>query len=116
MIRDYMIVSPSLDGILSHDSLTYEGLKRPLEVLRALDGPASKGRLKDSKQNVSEGVAADSPITEAEHKVLEQYFHDLYGVFMKKLSQFAIVPEAQAADVLQLQAMLQEMIKVKKLL
>ena len=37
MLRDYMLVSPSLDGILNHDSIVYEGVKRPNKVMRAFD-------------------------------------------------------------------------------
>ena len=122
MIRDYMLVSPSLDGILSHDTLSYEGIERPVEIIRALDGPARRkvARMsggddkKESDDRKGDDVSV-SPLTEVEHEVLEKYFHDLYGVFMKKLSQFVIAPDAQANDIVQLQAMLQEMIKVKSL-
>ena len=112
MLRDYMLVSPSLDGILSHETLSYEGIERPIEIIRALDGPAKRkvGKIGEGKDDV-----IVSPLTEAEHEVLEKYFHDLYGVFMKKLSQFVIAPDAQPNDIVQLQAMLQEMIKVKGL-
>ncbi|MFA6601549.1 MAG: hypothetical protein WCT02_01635 [Candidatus Paceibacterota bacterium] len=107
-MRDYQMVSPSLEGVLSHDSLVYEGLKRPLELLRVLDGPASKSFPK------SEGSRKESSRTD--RKVLEEYFHDLYGVFMKKLSFFIVEPDPVADETVKLQAMLQEMIKVKKLL
>lgn len=109
MIRDYMLVSPSLDGILSHSSMSYEGLKRPVEILRVLDGPVSKG-------NRKEGAVKEEPLSMVEQKVLSGYLHDLYGVFMKSLSQFAIDPYVRAEEVVKLQAMLQEIIKVKKLM
>ena len=100
-MRDYMLVSPSLDGVLRHDSVAYEGLNRPSDVLRVFDSPASElGKVP----------------TEDEHKVLEQYFHDLYGVFMKKLSHLIVETDIDAVDTVKLQAMLQEMIKVKKLI
>ena len=91
---------PSLDGILSHESLVYEGVERPIEILRAFDSPA-----------------ADSKISHPAHegKVLERYFYDLYGVFMKRLSQFVLESEPSDIETVNLQAMLQEMIKVKKL-
>jgi len=104
MNRDYPLVTPSLEGVLSHESLSYEGIRRPIEVLRALDGPGrASGRSAGHKQPHHE-------------KLLERYFYDLYGVFMKKLSAFALAPAVPEADAVGLQAMLQEMIKVKKLL
>ncbi len=91
---------PSLDGVLSHDSLAYEGIRRPVEVLRAFDGPAAKPR------------GTHSP---HEDKILERYFYDLYGVFMKRFSAFVLEAEVADMEAVDLQAMLQEMIKVKKL-
>ena len=111
MIRDYRFVSPSLDGVLNDAALSYEGLKRPLELLRVLDGPSSKGKGPDGaakKDGSSEDVVH-------QEKVLEQYFHDLYGIFMKKLSYFVVESETSSSETVTLQAMLQEMIKVKKL-
>ena len=101
MINDYQIVSPSLEGVLSHESLAYDGIRRPVEILRALDGPA-----------------ADPAVPEPPHrqKILEQYFYDLYGVFMKRLSQFVVEPEPSEHETVKLQAMLQEMVKIKKLI
>jgi ABC-type Zn2+ transport system substrate-binding protein/surface adhesin len=71
-----------------------------------MDNPSRRGRTKDGQ---SEGL------TEAEHKVLSQYFHDLYGVFVKKLGYFVVEPEVGPDDEIKLQAMLQELIKIKKL-
>jgi hypothetical protein len=99
---DYNFVSPSLEGVLTGSSITYEGISRPVDVFRIMDSPSGKGR----KQGV----------TEAEIKLMAQYFHDLYGVFLKKLSHFALETGYTAEDSLKLQAMLQEMVKVKKLL
>ena len=105
MLRDYMVVSPSLDGVLRHDSVTYEGLKRPIEVLRVLDGPSVRGASGHKK-----------PPTEEQLKVLEEYFNDIYGVFMKKLSHFVVAASVKADDVVKLQALFQEMIKIKGLI
>ena len=77
MLRDYQVVSPSLEGVLSHDSVTYGGVRRPVELLRILDGPASK-------------LVKTKALTDHDRIVLEEYFHDLYGVFMKKLSFFIV--------------------------
>ncbi len=101
MIRDYPIVSPSLGGVLTDESLMYEGVRRPTELLRAFDSPAA-----DPKAHTHSG----------DQKILEQYFYDLYGVFMKRLSAFVLEPDAEDAETVRLQAMLQEMIKVKKLM
>lgn len=102
MFRDYQIVSPSLEGVLSHSSIEYKGLKRPTEVLRVLDGPSSKGNARNA--------------SDENKKVLENYFLDLYSIFMKKLSYFVVETEPSDQSTLTLQAMLQEMIKIKKLM
>lgn len=86
---------------MSHDSLTYDGIRRPNEILRALDGPAAGGKRRRDPHG---------------DKLLEQYFYDLYGVFMKKLSAFVLEPSASPSETVRLQAMLQEMIKVKGLM
>ncbi len=104
-MRDYQLISPSLEGILSHSSVVYEGVHRPVEIMRVLDGPASKGAAKKGKG-----------CTEEERNILEQYFQDLYGVFLKKFSVFALEAGYVSEETLKLQAMLQEMIKVKRLL
>ncbi|MFA6315468.1 MAG: hypothetical protein WC648_03840 [Candidatus Paceibacterota bacterium] len=99
MIRDYQIVSPSLEGVLSESTLSYEGLKRPIDLLRVFDsGVVSKEKLLENK------------------KMLDEYFHDLYGIFMKKLSFFVVNPDVSSEDTVRLQAMLQEMVKVKKMM
>ena len=107
MIRDYDIVSPSLEGVLQHGLFEYAGLRRPAELLRVLDGPAAKGR--------KAAEALPAPLSPHDRKVLEEYFHDLYGVFMKKLSYFVVESETGPDEAVKLQAMLQEMIKVKGL-
>ncbi len=83
----------------------YEGLKRPVEVLRVLDGPSTRGSGGHKK-----------PPTEEQIKVLEEYFNDIYGVFMKKLSHFVVAATSKADDLVKLQALFQEMIKIKGLI
>ena len=97
-----MITSPSLDGILSHNSIEYEGLTRPTEILRAFDKPKNE-RIPDS-------------ITPEKRQILQDYYNDLYGLFMRKMSQFMTEHEVSSEIELKLQALLQELIKVKKLL
>ena len=142
-MRDYQIVSPSLEGVLNHDSLLYDGVKRPLELLRVLDGPSAKGTKSDArtkKEEVGNGdgdgggtdmtgvgvrinvagtgykrkVGKNTELTEVEFKILQEYFFDLYGVFMKRLSHFLVDSDVSSDDSIKLQAMLQEMIKVRK--
>jgi hypothetical protein len=108
-MRDYQLTSPSLDGILHHDSIVYEGIKRPFELLRVMDGPASRGLGK--RGNLLEII-----YTDAEQKVIQDYLQDLQQLFMKKFSQFIIETELKPDEGLKLLAMLQEMIKIKKLL
>jgi hypothetical protein len=102
-MRDYQLVSPSLDGIISHESMVYDGVRRPLDLLRSLDGPAATQ--KKDKSNALQN-----------QKMLEEYMQDLYGVFLKRLTFFFVASEIVSEDTLKMQAMLQEMIKVKKLL
>jgi hypothetical protein len=102
MIRDYMITSPSLDGILSHDSITYEGINRPTEIIRAFDRPKN--------QQIPDTVNPEK------QQILQDYFNDLYGLFMRKMSHFIADNEVNPDNELKLIAMVQELIKVKKLL
>ena len=111
-MRDYQIASPSLEGVLNHDSLLYDGIRRPLEILRVLDGPSSKG--KESEKKIAKRLGKRTELSETEFKILQEYFYDLYGVFMKRLSHFLVDSDVSSDDSIKLQAMLQEMIKVKK--
>jgi hypothetical protein len=109
-MRDYQIISPSLEGVLNHSSLLYEGISRPLDLLRVLDGPASKGTDQNNPTRL------DKKMNDEEQKVLSQYFQDLYGIFMKKLSFFVVEAYSNSDEIVKLQAMLQEMIKIKRLI
>ncbi len=109
-MRDYQIASPSLEGVLRHNSLLYEGINRPLDLLRVLDGPSSKGTDKDDRTRL------DKKMNNEEQKVLLQYFQDLFGIFMKKLSFFVVESYSDSDETIKLQAMLQEMIKIKRLI
>ncbi|MBU6231417.1 hypothetical protein KGP36_02010 [Patescibacteria group bacterium] len=105
MTGDYRILSPSLEGVLSGFALTYEGLKRPIEVLQLFEGPACRGA--DGCQPRPEAAGP------GKQKVLERYFDDLYRVFMKRLSYFVVGIDTDPGETVRLQAMLQEMIKIK---
>lgn len=107
-MRDYQLMSPSLDGILHHDSIVYEGIKRPFELLRVMDGPATRGKKRGS-------IVDDHIYSESEHKIIQGYLHDLQSLFMKKFSQFMVESDLKPDEGVRLQAMLQEMIKIKKL-
>ena len=106
-MRDYQMTTPSLEGVLSHDSMYYGGLKRPIEILRFLDSPANRGLADDR-------IGKKRLLNVQDEKVLEQYFYDLYGVFMKKLSHFLVESSFSSSDGVQIMAMLQEIIKIKK--
>jgi len=105
-MRDYQVISPSLEGFLSDSVLRYGGVDRPAELLRVLDGPASKG---------SVGTVKTEQV-QNEKEILLKYLHDLYGVFMKKISYFFVESDIPDEETVIIQAMLQEMIKVKKLI
>ena len=102
MIRDYTLTSPSLDGILSHESVVYGGLKRPALINRIFDRP-------------SNNRAVDLEETENQ-KIIESYYHDLYEVLTKKLSGYAVSAEREDDEAVKITAMLQEFIKIKGLL
>ncbi len=102
-MREYQIVSPSLDGILHHESVVYDGIHRPEALLRVMDRPRSTKHHLESVYN------------EQEQKIINQYFNDIYVVFMKKVSLFVTESDIKPDDELKLLALLQEMIKVKKI-
>jgi len=102
-MRTYSIATPSISGVLSHEALSYDGIRRPAELNRFLDGSAAREK----------GIPGDKPF---EEKLMEQYFYDLYSVFMKRLSAFALDSGPAEDETVKLQAMLQEMIKVKRIL
>ena len=102
MVRDYTLTSPSLDGILSHESVVYGGIKRPSLINMIFDKPL--------------GCHAIDSKTPENRKVIEEYFNDLYGILMKRLSQFAIESDPTPDESVKLMAMLQEFVKVKGLL
>ncbi len=113
-MRDYQLISPSLDGILRHDSLVYDGIQRPGELQRFMDSPRTRGRSKDGAHAVSDKT--ELVYTDKERKIIESYFTDLYSVFIKKLSFFFVEDVERPDDDIKLQAMLQEMVKVKRIL
>jgi hypothetical protein len=92
-MKDYNAKFPSINGIISNDLLYFEGIERPLSLT----------------------ILCDSNLT-YNKDLLEKYFNDIYGLFLNKLSSFAISGRVQEEDSIKLQALLQEIIKVKKLL
>ena len=62
------------------------------------------------------GPRKDEASDPEKRKIVERYFHDLYGVIMKKLSEFTMESEPPADLGIKIQAMIQELIKVKRLL
>lgn len=91
----YSTVSPSIIGVLSDDNLYFDGLNRPAEVYVIRDGGDVTGNTID---------------------VLEKYFNDVYNLFLRKLSAFASLDHASIEDTTKLQALLQELIKVRGLI
>lgn len=95
-------MSPSVDGILAHDSILYGGVKRPTKLLRVYDSPAR--------------ISLEHSGKKGDKEEIERYFGDLHVVFMKRFSEFVVDREVVDEDTITMQAMLQEMIKVKKIL
>jgi len=93
-MKNYSIISPSLDGMLSDDSLYFEGVSRPSAIFTVRDGMGSMDDI----------------------EVLEKYFNDIYNLFLRKLSNLAMLEMTSEEDTMKLQALLQELIKVKKIM
>jgi hypothetical protein len=93
-MKNYSLVMPSLDGLLSDDALYFEGVSRPAEYYIFRDTPSSTG----------------DPV------ILERYSNDVYNLFLRKLSLFASDNNVGEEDSIKLQALLQELIKVKGLI
>lgn len=94
-MKDYNIISPFIDGILSDDYLYFEGICRPQEILR----------LRDSEE-----------LKYHSYEVLEKYFNDIYNLFLRKISLFSSFEYTSEEETIKLQALLQELIKVKKII
>lgn len=94
-MKTYNIVSPSIDGLLSDDLLYFEGIRRPLEMYTVRDyGDRSLDSI----------------------DILEKYFNDVYNLLLRKLSNFANFEKIDDIEITKMQALLQELIKVKKLI
>jgi len=91
----YNIISPSIQGLLSDDYLYFEGINRPNRILLLSDN----GKVRND-----------------EIGILEEYFNDVYNLFLRKISVFASLNNTNAEDTTKLQALLQELIKVKRLI
>ncbi len=94
-MKTYTISSPSIEGILSDDYLYFEGVSRPVDVYTVRDY----------------GLSQQSSI-----EVLEKYFNDIYNLFLRKLSSFSMFDYVGDDEATKMQALLQELIKVKKLI
>ena len=94
-MKTYSIISPSIDGILSDDFLYFEGVNRPSEIYT----------LRDNTQ-----------ISDKNIDTLEKYFNDIYNLFLRKFSSFAMFENASDEDAVKMQALLQELIKVKNMI
>jgi hypothetical protein len=94
-MKNYNTISPLLDGLLSDDHLYFEGVRRPVEISRIGDG-----------QNLEE----------RDIDILEKYFNDVYNLLLRKLSTFASFEHSSNEEITKMQALLQELIKVKDLI
>ncbi|MES3031590.1 MAG: hypothetical protein V4697_04250 [Patescibacteria group bacterium] len=95
-MKYYTTTSPALEGIIADDPMYFEGVERPSALYTIRDG----------------GRTSEDTI-----EVLSQYFHDLHMLFLKKLSVFVSFENASGEeDSLKLQALFQELVKVKGLI
>lgn len=94
-MKYYTTTPPSLDGIIADDPMYFEGIERPQALYMLRDGH----------------VASPDSL-----ELLEKYFHDLHTLFLRKLSAFVAFDKVGEEDSLKIQALLQELIKVKELI
>lgn len=86
-------LTTTLTGILSDDYLYFEGIPRPQVV-----------------------YTVEENLSPKELNELEQYWNDLYNLFLRKLTLFAGSLPIIKEETLKLQALLQELIKIKNLI
>ncbi len=94
-MKTYSIPSPSLEGVLSDDHMYFEGVERPSQIYMVADG---------------------TQVSEENIDVLEKYFNDVYNLFLRKLSLFSSFGHTTDEEATKLQALLQELVKVKRLI
>ncbi len=85
---------PIIQGILSDDFLYFEGVKRPNNIEMIKDGE----------------------IELHDVDLLEKYFNDVYNLFLRKFASFAMFENISDEETIKMQALLQELIKVKGLI
>ena len=95
-MKTYSINIPTIDGILSDDFIYFEGINRPNDIFI----------LKD-ENNDTKNRNID---------LLEKYFNDIYNLFLRKLSAFAMFESTNNEETIKMQALLQELIKVKNII
>ncbi len=100
-MKTYSITPPSIEGMLSDDFLYFEGVVRPTSVSFIRDGNYDEIKEMDSSKNI---------------EVLEKYFNDIYNLFLRKLSSFAMFEHTSDEEAIKMQALLQELVKVKSLI
>ncbi len=93
-MEKYTIKQPIVNGILSDDYLYFEGINRPSEIT----------------------MINDAEIDGNSREVLEKYFNDIYNLFLRKMSIFSSFENSTDEEMVKIQALLQELIKVKKIL
>ena len=98
-MNTYSITSPSIGALLSDDNLYFEGIKRPLISFGLGEN------LNATATNAHENIA-----------ILERYFSDIHNLFLKKFADFSSSESTSNETTIKLQALLQEMIKVKGLI
>lgn len=111
MFNNYQIISPSLDGVLNDACMSYGGIIRPVEVIRILDGPATKKSSNESEDSELKIFG----LSDQERETLYRYYQDLCSVFLKKMSSYVCDDKEVVDDSVKLQAMLQEIIRIRRL-
>ncbi len=84
---------------MSDDYLYFEGYARPASLFTLHD------KSKDEKISKKEDIV-----------ILDKYFNDLYNLFLRKLTTFAGNNPTSDEESVKLQALLQELIKVRNLI
>jgi hypothetical protein len=90
-MKIYTLQSPSITGILTDDEIYFEGIKRPSKVYMVRD-------------------------VGNRETVLEQYLNDIHNLCIRKLSTFIATDTPSEEEGLKLQALVQEIVKIKGLI
>lgn len=88
----------SIGLVLNETGVYFEGVKRPLGLMVVNDTPP------------------ESSVTNPDNAILEQYFNDIYNLFLSRLTGLVVSNQITSVDSDKIKALLNEIIKVRGLI